>query len=56
MCAQCAATGAAVASTGAVGARVWIAAKAPTWIAGRWGRGLSALAILGGVIAAGALA
>lgn len=56
MCAQCAATGAAVASTGIVGARVWLAAKAPTQLATWWGRGLSALMIIGAVIAAGALA
>ena len=44
------------ASTGMVGIRVWIAAKAPGWLSQRWRRGLSGVAIVGGVIAAGALA
>ena len=43
------------ASTGAVGARAWLAAKAPAWLTDRFLRGLSALAIVGGVVAAGAL-
>ena len=44
------------ASTGMVGVRAWVAAKAPAWLSQRWRRGLSGLAIAGGVIAAGALA
>jgi hypothetical protein len=56
MCAQCAGTAAMAATTGAVGARVWLAAKAPAWLTDGWLRALSALAIAGGVVAAGVLA
>ena len=56
MCAQCAATGAIVATTAATGARVWFAAKAPVWFTGRAKRVVSGLIIAGGVVTAGLVA
>jgi hypothetical protein len=51
MCAQCAATGAVVATTAATGARVWLAAKAPAWFTGTPKAAVSGVIIGGGVLA-----
>jgi hypothetical protein len=56
VCAQCAATGTIAASTAAVGARVWLAAKAPVWLGPRLLRAFSVLAVVAGVLGAGVLA
>ena len=53
MCAQCAATGAVVATAGATGARVWLVAKAPALLTARRKRAVSAIVIVAGVLAAG---
>jgi hypothetical protein len=56
MCAQCAATGAVVATTAATGARVWLAAKAPAWLTPGVKTWASGALIAGGVLAAGIVA
>jgi hypothetical protein len=55
VCSQCVATGAVSATAAATGARVWLAAYAPRWFTPRVKRVVSAVLIVGGVIAAGAL-
>jgi len=56
MCSQCVATGAVSATAAATGARVWLAAHAPAWLTPGRKKAVSAVLIVGGVIAAGALA
>jgi hypothetical protein len=56
MCAQCATTGAVVATTAATGARVYLAAKAPVWFTAGTRRWVSGAIVVGGVITAGVLA
>ena len=56
MCAQCATTGAIVATTAATGARVYLAAKAPAWFTVGAKRWVSGAIVVGGVIAAGLVA
>jgi hypothetical protein len=53
MCAQCATTGAVVATTAATGARVYLAARAPVWFTANAKRFVSGIVVLGGVLAAG---
>ena len=56
MCAQCAATGAVVATAGATGLRVWLAAKAPAWFTAHVKTWVSGAIVVGGVVAAGVAA
>ena len=56
MCAQCAATGAIVATTAATGVRVWLAARAPEWFTGRPKAIVSGVIVTGGVVAAALVA
>ena len=56
MCAQCATTGAVVATTAATGARVYLAAMAPRWFTAHAKRWLSGAIVAGGVITAGTVA
>ena len=56
MCAQCATTGAVVATTAATGARVYLAAKAPAWFTAGAKRWASGAIVVGGVIVAGIVA
>ena len=56
MCAQCAATGAVMATAGAAGVRVWVAARLTSVVGPAALKALSAVVIIGGVVAAGLLA
>ena len=56
MCAQCAATGAVVATAGAAGVRVWVAARLSSVVSPTALKALSGVVIIGGVAAAGLLA
>lgn len=55
MCAQCAATGAVVATGAAAATRVWLFAIAPAWLTRSARTFISAFVIVAGVLAAGLL-
>ena len=56
MCAQCVASGAVVATAGATGLRVWLAAWAPRWFTAHAKKVVSGVIVVGGVLAAGVAA